>query len=382
MILGARTLDSPDAGALEQLLHWRPRHGLISLYISIDPGDRSDAWRTVVRKGLSQAVRTGGRDRHELRGALKATADRIQRGLAEGRTGQHRGLIGFVEVATAQGEEHWFATQIALSRTEVGLGSVPRVHRLLELLDDGAPLGVATVSSERIRLLDWRLGHIERLHAWRLAFFAGDWKEQKAQRPRDPAHGEAVSSSGRDQYDQRLEATRERFAARAGRLARAEARGRRWRRVLVFGDQRYSRKFCDGLGKAIEVTHIKLDLIAEPISSIERRVEEILPSLNRDRETALVSRIKELAYAEGRSSLGVQETMQALEEGRVQHLVYDAGRGYEAGDSAAPRGLGGPPAIEHMVKLALSTGAAITPVEAESASGLAEQEGVAALLRY
>jgi stalled ribosome rescue protein Dom34 len=35
-----------------------------------------------------------------------------------------------------------------------------------------------------------------------------------------------------------------------------------------------------------------------------------------------------------------------------------------------------------MIELAVSTGAAITPVEEESAAALAEQGGVAALLRY
>ena len=40
------------------------------------------------------------------------------------------------------------------------------------------------------------------------------------------------------------------------------------------------------------------------------------------------------------------------------------------------------PLLERMIDLALSTSAAITPVEGESAEAIAEQEGVAALLRY
>ena len=67
------------------------------------------------------------------------------------------------------------------------------------------------------------------------------------------------------------------------------------------------------------------DLISEPTAQIERRVEQMLPELNRERERLMIERIKEAAYAEGRSSLGVHETLQALEEGRVEHLVYDAG---------------------------------------------------------
>ena len=40
------------------------------------------------------------------------------------------------------------------------------------------------------------------------------------------------------------------------------------------------------------------------------------------------------------------------------------------------------PLIERMIELALSTSAAITPVEGESAESLDEQGGVIALLRY
>jgi hypothetical protein len=261
MIPARGRLTAPDEGLPAQLLRWRPKYGVLSLYISIDPGDRSGAWRTVVRNGLSQAVDSGHNG--PLSNALKATADRLRRSLDEDWNGEHRGLIGFVDLATARGEERWYATQVPPARTEVCHGPVPQVHRLLELLDDGAPLGVAAVSSERVRLFDWRLGHTEQLHDWELEYFAGDWKERKAQRPRDPARGGAVSASGRDQYDQRLEATRERFAAQTGRLARTDSRGRHWGRAVVFGHERYASKFSAGLRAATEVAHVDVDLVAE-----------------------------------------------------------------------------------------------------------------------
>ena len=54
--------------------------------------------------------------------------------------------------------------------------------------------------------------------------------------PRDPARGQAVSASGRDLYDERLEANRERFAKQAGELARAEAKEHGWR-SLAYGEK-------------------------------------------------------------------------------------------------------------------------------------------------
>lgn len=384
MIPDPDTLNPPGADVPSQLPGWRPEHGVLSLYVRIDPGDRSEAWRTEVRNALTEATQAGDADGHDLRKALTATAGRIQRDLLdEERRGEHRGLIGFVEISATDGEERWYATQFPPRRNAVLRGPVAQIHQLLEVLDDGAPLGVAAVSSERVRLLDWRLGRAEQLHDWELEYFADDWKERKSKRP-DPARGEAVSASGRDQYDQRLEANRERFADQTGRLAHAESRKRGWRGAVVYGDERYVRKFSQGFDDNSALVHLDGDLVSETVALIEEKVEEALPRLNRDREAALIDRIKEAAYAEGRSSLGLQETFQALGEGRVEHLVYDAGIAYaDVGfDDSADGEDDGLPVIERMIGMALSTGAAITPIEGDSAAALDEQGGVAALLRY
>lgn len=388
MISDALTLTGREGETVKALLGWRPNHGVLSIYLRLDPGHRSPSWPAEVRNGLSGALRDAAEaEDHEARQALRATAGRLERELHadEQAPAAASGLIGFVEVARAPAEERWYAAQVAPRRTAVLHAAAPAVHQLLELLDDGAPLGVAVISSERVRLLDWRLGRMEQLHDWELEYFGEDWRERKSQRPRDPAHGEAVSAAGRDQYNQRLEATRERFAHQSGELARAEAWRGDWRETLAFGDERYVSQFARGFGVAFDLRHVDgADLISEPIAQTERRVAEMLPGLNRDRERSLIERIKEVAYTEGRSSLGIQETLQALREGRVEHLVYDAGREYSDARFASKAGLteNGVPLIERMIGYAVSSGAAITPVDRESAALLDEQDGVASLLRY
>ena len=105
MIPDPDTLKPPEAGTAAELLGWHPAHGVLSLYIEIDPGNRSQGWRTAVRNGLSEVVRSAEGDDHELRKALRATADRLEHDLEEERDGEPRGLIGFIEVAAKQGEE-------------------------------------------------------------------------------------------------------------------------------------------------------------------------------------------------------------------------------------------------------------------------------------
>jgi hypothetical protein len=360
----------PTQDALAELLRWRPAHGVISLYVDVDPADRGGAWRIKLRDDLGRAIRGAAEEAdREGRLAVEATVRRIEARLGDPGEAEGRGLAGFVEASHKRAEERWFASQLPPRRTEACYGARPEVGPLLALLDYGAPLGIAAASAERLRLFDWRLGRIEPVHDWELEVGSLDWRERKAPRSRDRAAPRMVTAAGSDQHDQRLEANRERFARQAGSLTRAEARTRSWRLVLAFGDERYVSHFTDGLADACDLRHLdSSDLVSQPTHRIAERVARLLPDLNRAREHALIERIKELAFAEARSSLGAQETLQALEEGRVEHLVYDSERG--DGD------------IERMIELAVSTGAAITPVEEESAAALAEQGGVAALLRY
>jgi hypothetical protein len=380
---------APGEGTVSDLLDWRPDHGVLSLYVRFDPGNRSPRWPAEVRNGLSGVLQSGREARdHEAQQALEATVERVQRDLlGDQRTpSEAAGLIGFLEVGRKTGEERWYPVQVPPRRTEILYGHVAQVNPLLEVLDDGAPLGVAVISSERVRLLDWRLGSAEEIHDWELEYFGEDWRELKAQRPRDPARGNAVSAAGRDQYNLRLESNRTRFAEQTGELARAEQGKHGWRQLLAFGDERYAGRFANGFAEACDLRHAEsADLISESTAQIARRVAHTVPELNRDRERSLIERVKEAAYAEGRSALGVQATLEALQQGRVEHLVYDATRDLSAA-GPEPTGEAGTsgdlPLIERMIELALSTGAAITPVEGESAELLDEQGGVISLLRY
>ena len=358
----------PTEETVGELLAWRPRQGVVSVCVDADLIDRDGRWRLELRDGLDRAVDSvAGADRDQ-RLAVEATVKRIEdeRFLDPGEV-KGRGLFGFIEVGGKPGEERWYASQLAPRRTEAHYGGRPQVGPLLATLDDGAPAGVAAVSGERVRLFDWHLGRLEQLHAWELEVFSLDWRERKAPGPR--SGGRLPSAAGHDQYDQRLEANRERFAHQAGALARVSAGNRNWHQILVFGDHRYAGHFADGFADRCELHHVEAtDLVAQPVPMIAERVDRLLPELNRERERALVARITEAAYAEARSAFGAQETLQALEQGRVEHLVYDAGLGGEQ--------------VEPMIELALATGAAVTPVEGESATELVKRGGVAALLRY
>lgn len=366
------------------LLRWRPPHGVISVYLDIDPADRGEGWRTELRNGIRSLADGQADGDRETRLALAATGKRIvarfpaERPHAGGRT-----QIGFVEVSPKEGREAWYSVQLRIPGTEIVHHRFPFVRPLLALLDDGAPLGVVAVSAERVRLLHWSLGQAEEVERWGLELFSLDWRERKAQRTSDPAAFQGAKAAGRDQFGQRLDANRERFLHETGRLTAAAASDRGWRQVIGFGDERHVRAFEGGFGP--ELRHVEnANLIAVPIAEIEQRVEKALEPLNRTRERTLVDRVKNAAHAGDRGALGIQETLQSLAEGRVAHLLFDAqGRPRtEEAETSVPGEDGDLPLEERMIELAVASGAAITPLEGEAAEALAESEGVAALLRY
>ena len=361
----------PTPNTAAELIGWKPAHGVLSVYVDTDPADRGGAWRIAVRNGLAEVrEHAAGNGDREQRRAVEETVKRLEQAVAgETFEPEGRGLIGFVEAALEPAEERWYVSQLPPERTEARHGARPQIGPMIEVLERGAPLGIVTVSAERIRLFHWSLGRLEELEDWELEVFSLDWRERKAPQPGDPASGQAVSAAGHDQYDQRLEANRERFAHQGGELARAKVGEREWRALLAFGDERYMRPFAKGFAQRCEFRHVdSADLVSQPPAQIERRVSELLPAVEEERQRALIERVKEATYAEARGAFGRQETLQALEQGRVEHLLYDC-----TGDHAE---------IERMIEMALATRAAITPVAPELGPELEEQEGVAALLRY
>lgn len=275
----------PDPSLLKDLIEWRPPHGVISVYLEIDPGDRSDGWRLALRDGLKPVAEVDGLS-HESKLAARATVERILERFPEGSTPSGRCQIGFVEVAEDSPRELWSAAQMTPGEPAVVLRDRPHLEPLIELLDDGWPIGVVAVSAEQIRLFEWRLGAIEELDRWGAQISRRAWRERKAAKPRNPAAGQAVSASGKDQYDQRLEANRERFLRHTGPSIAAEADRRDWRLVLAYGDPHEVEILgADADGLRLQPA-AEANVIGESAEEIRRRVTGAVTDLNRRRAGA------------------------------------------------------------------------------------------------
>jgi len=364
-------MTQPTLEDAHRLSEWRPPLGVLSVYLGFDPADRGGAWRTELRNGLEEVLDAHREVEHERRIALRATAKRVAERFEDGELRPPpRGEVGFVEVAEKEGIEHWFGSGVAPATDAcVELRPEPVVAPLLDLCERGAARGIALLSSERVRLLRCAEGALEEIEDWELSVTSLDWRERKAQSASNPARAQGVSSSGHDQFGERLDHNRQRFLGECGGLV-AKALGQQGlEEVVVFGPARDAESFKSGFNS----TGAKLtlggeaDLISVPKGKLQEGVAEVVERLDREGQQAVVERALSETKGGGRGAAGPQETQEALIEGRVDHLVFDAAIGEEA---------------ESLIRAALAGSAKVTVVRDEVAAPLAEAEGVAAILRY
>lgn len=363
-------MSQPTLEDARELTEWKPPLGVVSVYLGFDPADRSGVWRTELRNGLEAVLDAHKDAEHDLRVALRATAKRIADRYEDGDLRPPpRGEAGFVEVAEKGGTERWWGTGVAPSSACVEFGPEPVVAPLVELACRSHDRLVALLSSERVRLLRFSEGSLEELEDWELSITSLDWRERKAQSTNNPARAQGVSSSGHDQFDERLEHNRQRFLSECGGLVARRLDEDGLGEVITFGPagdvESFNAGFNSSNGKLL--LGGETDLISAPKGKLLNVVCDVLDRLDGERDRALVERAIGEAMGGSRGAAGLQETGEALTEGRVDHLVFDAAIGEPA---------------EPLIRGALAGGAAVTVVRDEVATPLQGAEGVAAILRY
>jgi hypothetical protein len=364
-------MSQPTSEEVRDLSEWRPELGVLSVYLGFDPADRTGAWRTELRNGLDAILESHKEVEHDQRVALRATAKRVIERFEDGDLRPPpRGEIGFVEVAEKPGVEHWWGTGTApVAEPCVELGTEPVVAPLLALSCRGGARGVVLISAERVRLLRCDEGALEDLEDWELSIFSRDWRERKSQSTNNPSRAQGVSSSGHDQYGERLEHNRQRFLTECGGLAARTLEQGGLEQVVAFGPAKDVEAFQAGLASAKAKLALggEQDLISVPTGRLSAIVAAAIERIDGERDRAVVERALGEARGGSRGSAGIQETQEALREGRVDHLVFDAAIDGDA---------------ERLIRAALSGSAQVTIVRDELAAPLAEAEGVAAILRY
>lgn len=347
-------MTQPTLEDAQTLSEWRPPLGVLSVYLGFDPADRTGAWRTELRNALDAILEEQKEAEHDRRVALRATAKRLTERFEDGDLRPPpRGEAGFVEVSEKEGTEHWFGTGVAPAAGACAeFKTEPVVAPLLELCSHGAGRAVAILSSERVRLLRAGEGALEELQDWELSITSLDWREQKE-----------------DQFGERLDHNRQRFLSECGGFVAHRLEDDGLDEVIVFGPARDVEPFNAGFNSSPAKLTLggDADLISVPRGQLTDVVADVVERLEEERDREVIERALEEAKGGSRGAVGLQETKEALAEGRVDHLVFDSSLGEEA---------------ESLIRAALASSARVTVVRDERAEALAEAEGVAAVLRY
>jgi peptide subunit release factor 1 (eRF1) len=370
---------------LQTLRSWKPADGghVLSLYVDRrtgtgfwNPADIAPFVKGLLKE-LEPSVDTAEH------GALAAAAQHAIRVLSE-REFHDRSLAAFAEPSGGvwTGDLNLPVASMARWNCE------PYLLPLLEAVGEHSRLGVALVDRGRARLFTIFLGEIE--------------EERDAFNPEPVKH---VASTGTDQartmnLQRRAEEHAHLHWKHVASMLDAMARARRFDRLMLGGSLDAANRLRDILPKRLAESIVgivpipveagKNDVLAAA-TELERRVRE-----ERDRDE--VAALETASAKQARAAAGLDDTLEALREGRVLTLLYAEGvaiRGRRCGNCGSlfeeeaelcryceRETLPVEDLLEEMTRRVARSGGTIEPVGEAAAERLREMGGIGAFLRF
>lgn len=387
---------------LAQLRGIRDPEGVLSVYASSDaaagvrhgPHAGDIAVRSAL-DALQDDVTAGGPRSRAV--ALRTALDRLRSALEEltdpTRTGRGRALF-----APLGGGDHRVVTTRTPLEPLAVLRPAPYLRPLLGPLDAGRPAGAVAVSAGAVRAVCMRDGSADEVLHLQFDDQSGDWRRLKGPASGNPFQA-AHMASQRDLYQRRLHEHRERFVGGAAAALVATAAERGWERLCIAGDPEFAEALAAAAGDHIETVR-DTSVPRHDLSPAElaRALTPCLDAAREARHAQLVKDVRDAALAaRGTAVLGMDDVLTALAEGRVHRLLLDVR--HEVAGSISPDGrlvrtgqrpagvdpdalVGEPHLVERIIEQTLAAGGHIVPLVPSAADGLAEEDGVAAFLRW
>ena len=367
-----------DREGLRELATYRADAPVLSVYLNVDPTDRSrDEYRIELRQLLKEAEGLGAREDME---AVEAFFEHEY-------DWSGRGVVVF----SCKEEDFWHAYSLAISVSSgVTVAHRPYISPLAELLDAYGSYAVALVDRRQVRLFHFDLGELRATDE----FVGEDVRKLKRGRGSSGGHGRRGGAPISSQHEVEVVKRNIRDA-----VDKIEAFCHRYQpeRLIIAGADGTVAQFLDELPKHLQdrvIGTFGADLNAsEP--TIRDRSLEIIEQVEEDRKRSLVNAVFTAAAKGENGVIRLADTLGAAHEGRVQTLVIDR-HYHEPGYQCEHCGYitdhalkkcpfcGGdfveiPDAAEALVTRVIEDGGEVEVVEGNPK---AELFGVGALLRY
>lgn len=384
---------------LRSLLAFDDPRGVLSLYVGFTPERAADPQPTAPIE-LRNQIR-------ELRQRLGEEADREHAQAVSDRLDQLGDTLGGLLDPTAQGRGRAMFVAVSDGRRETVSLQMPFEERvvwrdrpflrpLVAAHDEGRAAGVVVVHRGGVRILEWAVGEAEELEQREFDVtdaMVADVKSGPA------ANNPQLSQRGmvnRERFEDRIGENRHRFLKDALDDLPGLAGDRGWDRVIVAGSPKIRDEVHAGLSDLDGWEPILAEQSWEGDSphAIAEQAWPLLRSVHREREVDLVEQVRERALSGGAGALGVGDTLEAVNQGQVDHLLFSSDlqlTGYRSSaetlhaDEEGTEGLELEPErllVERMVEKVIGMGGRVTPVDEEAAAALDEHGGVGALLRW
>jgi peptide subunit release factor 1 (eRF1) len=389
---------------LRDLLDFTDGQGVLSFYVGHTPARAADPQPTAPIEIRNQIKDLKARLAEQDAEAAKAVERRLEAingeltALLDPKAhGQGRALF----VGVGDGRTASVSLQIPF-KERVIYHETPFVRPLVTALDEGRAAGILVVSRAAVRLLRWAVGEVEELD--RDEFTVGD--AQLADIKSGPSHGTPANPNqglvNKERFEDRIDENRNRFLRTVADDVAAQAKEHGWDRLVLSGPAKLREFVGEQLTHAssdgLRLVHAEQDWEHDTPANIAQHVWPLLRSVHEQREQDLVDRLLERAGAKGAATLGLREVCDALNEGRVAHLVFDDRlqlEGFRSSEDTLHPDLTGPVAqsdgvefsreplfVERMIEKAIATGAQVTPVSHAGSAPLGAYDGVGALLRW
>ena len=393
-----------DDDRIRELLRFDDDTGVLSFYVGITP-DRAADPQPAAPLELRSRIRELKADVQKRDPALAAkVSSRIDalRSELDALVDPHapgRGRVLFAGVES--GEVDHLNLQLPFA-DRVVLHDGPFVRPLVAAHDEGRAAGISNVTRETSRVLSWAHGEVTELTTSRFEVEDDVMAREKSAPPPGRASHSGTGGADRDDFEDRLDENLHRWVRAVVREVTEMAETNGWDRIVVAGNPKLREQIAgmvrDGGANGRRVLVADDTFETEAPHVVAERLWPLLRSVHLQREAELVAGAIERGLGGHGGAVGLRSVCEALNEGRVRHLLYDSDlqiEGYRSSEGTLHPRVEGlvaesdqvtlirePLFVERMVEKALETGADVTPVDAEAAGPLAGHDGVAALLRW
>jgi len=300
---------------LRELLDYRPGRPMLSVYFSVDPaGGSADTHKLRLRQLLKDLEASNPVDGQAVERYVDYEYDWSGRSLA---------------LFSCQPRKFFRAYSIAVPlRSRARVMDRPYVKPLADLLDRYGGYGVAVVDKQGARLFSFHLGELQEQEGT-----LGQTVRKTKRGGASSFPGRRGGTAGQTRY---AEEVADRNLKESARFAASFFKDNRVRRVLIGGTEENAAQFRGLLPKtwqSLVVGSFPMDMNAGQAQVLERATQTVAER-ERERESRLVQ-VMITAAAKGREAVvGLDDTLGAIHDGRIQMLVLSEGfraPGYRCG---------------------------------------------------